>query len=310
MLVYLEPLSIFPELHSDTLFGAICYAISELFPEKIDDIINEFRSSPPFLTSSAFPFAFNENNKIRFFPKIIFNQYSEENSYDVSNFKKYKKVEFIEEDIFFNLISGKLKESEIINNLENYNITNGFLVAKELDLKININSNIIPNNSINRITNETEGIFYSEGNEFSNSGLFFIIKFNNKEYEKIVESAIMFLKDRGFGKDISTGKGHFDFEIVDYDLPEIKGDYFLTLSRFIPSKEDLKKINKFSYYEIGSKRGRSSSGEIRKEVKFFKEGSVFPHYNKFYGTIIDSGKIQKAVEYGFAFPLKCNFGSD
>ena len=82
-------------------------------------------------------------------------------------------------------------------------------------------------------------------------------------------------------------------------------NYFITLSRFIPNEDDLSKINEYSSYEIGSKRGKSPAGEIRKQIRFFKEGSVFPNYNKYYGKIVESGKDSPAIEYGFAFPVKC-----
>lgn len=55
MLIYLKPLSIFPELHSDTLFGAITYAISQLYPEKVDEMVKSFEDEPPFIISSTFP---------------------------------------------------------------------------------------------------------------------------------------------------------------------------------------------------------------------------------------------------------------
>ena len=120
-----------------------------------------------------------------------------------------------------------------------------------------------------------------------------------------------FLKDRGFGKDISSGKGQFDYEIIDYSIndEELKsGDYFVTLSRFIPTNTDLSHINEYSNYELSSKRGRSSNGEIRKQVSFFKEGSIFPDYQKFYGQIIDSGEKNPSLEYGLAFPIPLNKG--
>ena len=76
MLIYLKPLSIFPELHSDTLFGAITYAISQLYPEKVDEMVKSFEDEPPFIISSTFPFIFKEDfengKKIKFYPKIIF----------------------------------------------------------------------------------------------------------------------------------------------------------------------------------------------------------------------------------------------
>ena len=53
-----------------------------------------------------------------------------------------------------------------------------------------------------------------------------------------------------------------------------------------------------------------SSNEIRKQIRFFKEGSVFPDYKKYYGRNVSSGKVNPAIEYGFAFPLKCSLEED
>ena len=184
-------------------------------------------------------------------------------------------------------------------------------MMESYNIDVNFGENIIPNNSVNRITNETEGIFYTSGNEFKNMGLFFLVEFMDGDYKPIVKAAIKFLKDRGFGRDISTGKGQFDYFIdEEYSLNHYGGNYFVTLSRFIPNSDDLAHINEFASYEIDSKRGKSSSNEIRKQIRFFKEGSVFPDYKKYYGRNVSSGKVNPAIEYGFAFPLKCNLEED
>ena len=311
MLVYIKPLSIFPELHSDTIFGAILSAISELYPEKMDDLLLKFKDNPPFLVSSTFPYVSDGKEKIRFFPKVIEsknispeNDLEKDDFDDIDNKKKYKKVDFMEEDLFFELASGDIKESDIISNLENYNIKSNLLFKNTVKIKGKYKKTITPNNAINRITLESKAIFYSEGFEFSNMGLFFLVEFREKEYEDMVYAAIKFLKDRGFGRDISVGKGHFDYEIdEDYCLPYNSGTYFITLSRFIPSTEEIGKINKYSGYEIDSKRGKSFSGELRKQVRFFKEGSSFPSYKEFYGRIVESGEHPPTVEYGYAFPM-------
>ena len=142
-------------------------------------------------------------------------------------------------------------------------------------------------------------------------GLFFLIDILNDEYENILESALRFLKDRGLGKDISTGKGQFDFEIENIsieDLYENSGDKFITLSRFIPSKEDLGNIIADCNYELVSKRGRDKSGEIRKQIRFFKEGSTFRNSKEIYGQLVDVGINSPAVEYGYAYPVKYSEG--
>lgn len=62
MLVNIKPLSTFPKLHSDTLFGALLSAINELYPDKVEYIIDKFEEGkPPFLISSTFPVLFNED---------------------------------------------------------------------------------------------------------------------------------------------------------------------------------------------------------------------------------------------------------
>lgn len=312
MLVYIKPLSIFPKLHSDTIFGALLSAINELYPEIIDDLLLKFQNTPPFLISSAFPYVFtNKNEKIRFYPKIITNQGTGDS---LSNEKKFKKVDYIEEETFFKLASGEIKESDLINELKEYKINDKLLFKKNTEIQGKVKDATIPNNRINRITGVAEP-FYSEGYNFNNIGLFFLVEFNeedfneNIKYETIIKSAIKFLKDRGFGKDISTGKGHFNYEFEDTNLKDLsleKGNYFISLSRFIPNDEDLNKIDKYSAYEIGLKRGKNSRGENKKQIRFFSEGSTFPDYKKFYGKIVQVGDKTPAIEYGFAFPLKYN----
>ena len=307
MLVYIKPLSMFPKLHSDTLFGALTSAISELFPDKVDEMLTEFKiNNPQFLISSTFPFIFNSENKIRFYPKIILNTKSEKIE-NIDFLKEYKKVDYLEETIFFDILSHKLTENEIINNFSDYHKVGNLLMNNDYGINVSFETSILPNNSINRLTNETETIFYSEGIEYGNMGLFFLIDVLNDEYEDIIQSALKFLKDRGLGRDISTGKGQFDFEIEDISIDDLyknTGDKFITLSRFIPSEDDLEAIIADCNYELDSKRGRDKSGEIRKQIRFFKEGSTFRNSKDVYGKLVEVGINMPAIEYGYAYPVK------
>ena len=121
MLVYIKPLSTFPKLHSDTLFGALISAISELYPDKVDNIINEFsEGKPPFLISSTFPVIFDDENNIKFYPKLILG--SDLSGIESKFIKDYKKVDYVDEKIFNALINGELSEKEILENYEKYYI--------------------------------------------------------------------------------------------------------------------------------------------------------------------------------------------
>lgn len=304
MLVYIKPLSTFPKLHSDTLFGALTSAISELYPDLIEKMLKEFEEGrPPFLISSTFPVIFNDDEKIKFYPKLIMD--SDLSNIDPKTLKDYKKVEYIEEELFNALIKGDLTEKDLLNNYDNYYRSLNLLMSEKLNVDFGVGENILPNNMVNRLINETE-IFYTQGDSYKNLGLFYLVYLFDEGYGKIIESAMKFLKDRGFGRDISTGKGHFDFEIESVlNYEDNEGDnMFVSLSRFIPTENDLKRINEYSFYEIGSKRGRDKSGEIRKQVRFFKEGSVFPNFQLTYGNIVKSGDINPAIEYGYAYPLR------
>ena len=55
---------------------------------------------------------------------------------------------------------------------------------------------------------------------------------------------------------------------------------------------------------IDFKRSRDKSGEVRKQVRFFKEGSTFNHYAEKYGCIVKTGSDKyPAYEFGYAFPV-------
>lgn len=315
MLVYIKPLSMFPKLHSDRLFGAFLSAISEMYPDKVNNVVNDFESdNPPFLISSTFPVLSIDDEKIRFLPKIILND-KIDGSVEQKDIKDFKKVDFIEEKIFNDILEGKLSQEDILKNYDDFIRIKNLLMLKDYGKEIKFTSHITPHNSINRLSNRTK-IFYNEGNVYGEHiGLFFFIEIFDESYKEIINSCLKFLKDRGFGKDISTGKGQFDYIIdesnqINFNQEINEGDKFITLSRFIPSKEDLKHIKNESFYEIDSKRSIDKSGDIRKQVHFFKEGSTFSHYKKYYGRIVDVGNYKPAIEYGYAFPIKYGSGGN
>lgn len=309
MIIYIEPKSLFPQLSSDTLYGAIFSAISNLY-EDFDELLDLFKKTPPFLISSAFPFVWGEK-WVHFFPKPIGDVPGLENMKDREGIKRLKKVKYVHESIFNKWINGEVDEAFLLKNIDNYEIKDGSIYPKEVKLKFNIESLDSARNSINRITQSAD-IFYSSGNFYKNAGLFFLVRFINEEYRKkyseVVLGAVKFLGDRGIGEDISSGKGHF--EIIEFSDKEIiheseKGNRFVSLSRYLPTKEEIKTYHTKNnlWYDIITKRGRSSEGRIRKQVRFFSEGSTFPDLGKeIYGELIPVEK--KAIEFGYAYNVR------
>lgn len=317
-IVYLKPKSTFPFLSSDSIFGALAYGMSELFPEKFDSFLEKFKNKDnvPFLISSAFPYIKYEGNYFRFYPKPITKFQSD----DMGLSKKFKKIQFIEESIFLDLVTGIISNEDIFKNFKDNEFkanefNESFLVKKENSSVIEgslFSKEISPHNVIDRVKNNSINIFYSEDYRFrENNGLFFLVEFKDPSLEENFISLLKYLRDKGFGHDISSGKGQFDFEIEDFDKFEnlSKGQYFVSLSRFIPDKEDISLIKEFSkndnvLYELGDKRSRDSFG-LRKKTRFFKEGSVFPDYTVKYdvtcGYLVETS--DRSVEYGYSFNI-------
>ena len=327
MIFYLSPKSTLPHLSSDKIFGSIIYGISQLYPDKVDGIVDLFKNEkPPFIISSAFPFIENNGKILRFYPKpMIKSDYVEklpkfeDVEKEIKKIKKIKdfaEIEFIDENIFNKFVAGEIDDFEIFNSLNNdYFIkSEKFLITKENNKIFNffINSSVVeirPQNSINRLIDKTE-FFYTEGQRFSGkNGLFFLIQFN-EDLKNIVLASLRFLEDRGLGYDISSGRGEFTFTFDEEDLfMENNGKYFTILSRFIPTKIDMENISKksnYSFYGTGFKQGRKTNGDFKQKIRFFKEGSVFQAYNEVYGKVMDNDELKdRYVEYGIPFTVKC-----
>lgn len=313
MIVYIYPLSLFPDLHSDKIFGAILSTMNDLFPSIIDDVIKRFEQNmPPFLISSAFPFIKIKNKKVLFYPKVFLNEelYLTD---DMEIIKNFENVRFLQEEIFFDILNGNLSFNEILNNYDDYFQVGEFLLNQKFNIqKFQNFSNkmIVSQNNINRLNNSFK-VFYSEGIKYNNfHGLFFHISFFDNEFIEILNAVFRLLKDRGFGGKISIGRGQFKYEIENDDIYKNHNsnfsdndNYFVTLSRFIPTSEDLQFIDLNSNYELGFKRSIDKFGEARKQVIFFNEGSTFlANENKYFGKLLNTSK--NSVEYGFAFNLK------
>lgn len=296
MIVYLKPGSFFPSLHSDTIFGAIIYSLNQLYPDEIESIVSPFlKGEPPFLISSSFPYIEDGKKRLRLYPKIIEKPYF----YNFEDLKELKRFKFVEESIFKKWAAGKLNEKNIIES-ESFYHQDEYILENRPSTTFREKEILIPHNTINRLNSTSKNIFYSKTRTYQNMGRFFLVKFYEKSYKSYLKSALKFLSDRGFGYDISSGYGSFYYEIDKNPLQDYYGGRFVTLSRYIPQDDEIKLLGKDAWFEIGSKRGKSPDGKIRKQVRFFKEGSTFrSHGKEIYGKIVESG--DSAIEYGFAY---------
>lgn len=305
MIVKLKPLSLFKGStlpRSDTIFGGICWGLSILYSENLlVEVLQSFRDEkPPFLISSAFPW----KRDTYFLPKPLTGSIDPGNSpEEIKKAKALKKIQYLSSDLFNRLINGEPYE-KIYGNI------------KEEDYLKKLKFEDIPHNTINRLSDNSEHIFYSQEGFVQDGGIYFFINIFKESLERKLTGAINWLCERGIGGDSSTGKGHFTAEFIDKEIikePE-NPDRAINLSLLYLNKEDktlMKSEKEKCSYEPVKRKGRiesaySPSTDIwKKTVLMLKEGSLLPVKEGFYGeNVIVKDLNYKVWQYGYGYMVK------
>lgn len=278
--VYLKPRSTYRTvLHSDTLFGCVCWAIREVFSEaKLEGLLKEFASgNPPFLLSSAFPFRDTSGRRIHFYLRPVLAPAEFESPKDVSEAeqqKKFRKAKWVTEETLDKFTSGTWNEADYY--------------ASDVwqDEGPNLMDIEVQHNTINRLsggtgTTPSSGLYSLTEYAISDGGLFFLL---DGEVD-VVEGAFGFLEHFGIGGDSSLGKGRFEIEVTDADLPAPPegADRFMTLSLYAPRETEMATIRSDGvWYNLVVRKGKVGGPFLRvddfwkKSLTMFAEGSTFP----------------------------------
>lgn len=301
-------------VHSDTLFSAICNAYRLFYGnEELKKVLKLFEDrEPPFLISSAFPYI----DEILLFPmpkNIDFSDYTKD--------KKFRTVEFVSRTIFERITGGEDIKEHIIG--ENLVQGNHVLVTSEERSKLR-NDKIwstkeVPRVVIDRKTSASNIYHFGEVSFAKNCGLYFLMDWRMKEYEKKVEATIRVLGDEGIGGDRTYGKGLFKADFKEIEMNTEPGNQFVTLSLYYPKKEEIS-ILKDRYYELINRGGWIYSLEAknlrRRTVRMFSEGSVFKFADMsksgLYGGLADVKPegidLHEVYRYGYAFAVPVEVG--
>ncbi len=340
---------------SDTLFGAFCWGIRYIYTEsELVGMLDKFyHHKNSFILSSCFPMLSKNNYQIYFFPtpclpditpdetdelaqkyETKFNKGKKYSMVKVmEELKKLKKVEFVSEKIFSEIINGKMDMRRLSENYyaegcfpekktsftpENLGgrikLLGKFLLNSEEYLNFFgkekrppslIKSEIIQKNLIDRFTMSTSGAgeLYYSSEIFLNPlvKLYFLVRTNNIDYFKPV---LRWLSDTGIGGDRTSGRNQYEISdnIKEMKLPEsLSPNCFINLSRFLPKKNEIDFSKKPLFYNLLPYRSKVESSVFRdvdiwkKRIIYFKEGSIFPLKEKkfFYGELKDIKEIKK-----------------
>jgi len=296
-------------VHSDTLFGALCWAWASLYGRKnLEGLLNSFSKKPPFLLSSCFIYG----EDTFFLPKP---QTSPPGFEDPATREEYgkivKEMNYLPREIFrrwawrekINYESIELIRSDYGKSYERF---------------------LVPRVALDRATSSSQ-IFYCGVVRYrENCGLFCLIKVEDSSWEEKLHAAFTLLGEMGLGGERTNGFGQFELLWEDADeewerLLSFSGDSYCCLSIFHPENlETLEELIEGASYSLLERRGWFSSPFSkrqykRKSVVMFAEGSVFTR--PITGHLVDvTPEIWKKEEqnphpiyrYGYAFtvPIK------
>ncbi|PWR70465.1 type III-A CRISPR-associated RAMP protein Csm4 [Methanospirillum stamsii] len=299
--VYLKPCSTFPAtIHSNTLFGAICRTMDELGYDT-GGFIERFSKNPPLEISSCFPYIDTESGKSHLFPMPHLPPTGNSGA-EFETLKKLKKIQYVDEQAFMEMVSGVLKISDILTLLEKSEETDSKIFSRSGSLKGCSSAVVdIPHNQINRLSSASEQFFHTSGMQFHDGGLFFLIRYHDRDCEEAVHASLRLMADRGIGQRVSSGQGHFDLSFGEIDIPDNRNaPYLTTLSRFMP--RDISPFGNKIWYDLVTIRGRSTDGVMKKRVMMLGEGSVFSNVPEgFSGQIATVRSDPPVIEYGLPF---------
>lgn len=322
---------------SDTLFGAICWGIKRVYNEsRLLEILKDYESSPVFIITSTFPYLEFQNYSLPFYPRPIFPGLSatdikeisgddkKEKTRVITEYKKFKKAEYVSDSIFKKILNG-VSEKELFDEYIKKHL---IMIKKMLLTTDEANkilkeerqtycSEMVQKNAIDRLSMSTgeEGQTFYQGEYFVSSifKLHFLVK---TEKINFFNQIFRYLEDKGIGGNRSTGKGRFKIEFIkELEIGKDSLNKFITLSRYIPQKSEVSPV----FYEVFACRSKvDSDGEFKGEdvwkarVMYFKEGSIFTakERREFYGRAPVVKRIdgQKIYQNGFAFPVFGNIG--
>lgn len=277
-------------LHSDTLWGNLIYTYRMLYGiEAITKILRDFQSDNfPFKVSSSFPFVKKktnvQNDFTYFFPKPIngVNLNDASNPEIMAYMKEYKKVKYIEKEIFEKFLSGEYDENKLferfykwkkaedelkyiqdkhINNPTREEELKNLIKTHSFDFSKGFSPTYQLHNSIDRMKGSTlkadgKGQLYweEEYNSFGNllinfseeiNGIFFLVEGDDIS---LIEAPLRLLSHIGIGGNKSIGKGSFNYEIEDFSFDlstdSNSSNSYVSLSLYNPSKGEVEHFKK------------------------------------------------------------------
>jgi CRISPR-associated protein Csm4 len=296
--VYLRPRgSLHSDVHSGTLFGAVCWAIQTLDLADLPAMLAGFNADPAFVLSSALPYLSSGGRRVHFYPcpalppltSAQVQQLADQevrkrggNPKDakwhvIERAKRFKQVRYVSEALLRDVVTGQADSEALLRRWkkvgsrpDDVEYTEHMLLTTAERDSLGITGRArslmqeedVQRNQIDRVTGATvEGLLFFERQTFLRrglTGLWFLLRTRDRD---LMEGAFRYLKDTGIGGRRSTGKGQFDIEISSPPaLPQVdQPNAFLVLSFYLPREGDWDARGEPLSYRLINFRGKHES---------------------------------------------------
>jgi len=261
---------------SDTLFGAICWAIRLLELADVGQMLANF-DPPRFVLGQPFPVYRAGDVTLHFYlrpawvglsPRQVTRLAETERRQTPTLSRKKTKlnvvrrakdigsVRLVSEKLFCELVLGQTDAAAVLTRLKSGEVerVGGALVTRDERRQAEkangklaqlLTSEAVQHNQVDRVAGATvEGLlFYDEETCFAQGvGLWALLRTSSNDVDDLIRPALRYLADTGLGANRTTGKGHFDFEVTPVpSLPDAGDDAngWVSLSRYVPADDEL-----------------------------------------------------------------------
>ncbi len=273
-------------LPSDSLFAALTARLAALDgPQAAEAWGQAFISGPPLVLSSAFPFA----GEVRFFPTPLRTAASKRPENARPEHKDTRRVCFVSEGIFVRLLKGESLADvyDREHTLQDGQALYSPAEANRLPAAVQSEKKLWAVEQRPRVTVEREfarsALYFTGRTQFATGcGLWFAVRWAEHAAlsRESLARLLAELGDAGLGGERASGFGQAKIEPAGtLDLPEAAGQPWVTLSRYLPARQDTAALlDARAAFTIETVGGWAESpgkpAERRRAVRMLAEGSV------------------------------------
>lgn len=261
---------------SDTIYGHIFWGVALLEgEEELKKILKEFeKNTPPFIVSDGFI-----GNRLPVINRrVIKNSEIEEIALEKKEsiidtaikIKRLKNISTVSLNIFNKL---RKKENDLLEMIDE--------ILEDNTQNIETISIENTHNRIDRVSGSTgENSIFSMKENFTGESIYIYLKIREDFSIDRVKKLLKFVEENGFGKKVSIGKGAFKTESFEKfnGFENIKGNGFISLSNYIPKREDYEYVENSIVLVKRGKIGNLYGDEgnpFKKPFSCFRAGAIF-----------------------------------